>query len=146
MMNRGDVWLTMILRLLLATVFLISSVGKLLSPSEFLSFVEGTPLLHTIDGKILLYTITGFELLCVALLLRSHTGKIGNVLSFVLLLIFTLVMMLLAHQGSQASCGCFGALLNESSIDISILRNAVLLLLSVILMALQRGELRHGIQ
>jgi uncharacterized membrane protein YphA (DoxX/SURF4 family) len=121
----------LILRYILAIVFLTSAIGKVLSPDSFKTFVTSSGLFLSLSVRTVLYVIVTAEFVVGILLLYPKSARVGTIASFVMLLLFTGVLVLSSHTSNGAHCGCFGELLGETSNDISILRNIVFLLVSV---------------
>jgi uncharacterized membrane protein YphA (DoxX/SURF4 family) len=129
--RRVVIFLPVILRFLLAIVFLTSAIGKVLSPDNFEAFVASSTWLSLFSARALMYVIVTAESVVAILLLYHKSGRVGSIASFVMLLLFTGVLVLSSHTSNGAHCGCFGELLGETSNDMSILRNIVFLLVSV---------------
>lgn len=128
------------LRYVLASVFLASGVGKLISPSQFHTFVSSIPVLSVVNPSVFLYIVVAIEFSVAALLLYRSTVTLGAITSFIILLAFSATLVYASNSGEAISCGCFGELVGDSSADISILKNMVLLVLSVFVFS--SGSLR----
>jgi hypothetical protein len=121
-------------RVLLAGVFGVSAIGKIISPSSFYAFARGLGWIAIIPTVALLVVIVGLELVLALALLFRKTSHLAIAGSFVVLVLFTAVLMYASHsEGTVAStCGCFGELLPAGTLDASILRNLVLLALCAV--------------
>jgi len=119
-------------RYVLAAVFLFSAIGKLITPSIFVAFVSSIDWLSPINPILLLLTLTTIEVVVAVLLLLPATHKIAGLVSFGVLLLFSGALILTSVGQEPKPCGCFGDLIPESSTNLSLLRNVVLLVLSVL--------------
>lgn len=113
---------------LLAGVFFLSSVSKLLAPAEFHEFVWSVfPFLLTTDIP-LAYSIATLEILIAISIFSRITRLIGVVSAMIALVAFTVVLVYARMVDVDVGCGCFGDLSAGSVIEVDILRNMVLVL------------------
>lgn len=119
-------------RYTLAVVLVGSAIGKLLSPFKFHAFVTSVRWMSFLTPTQLLYLAVVLEILLALLLLLPSFRQSSAILTFAILTAFTAVLMYASNSGIDASCGCFGDFLPSDSPDMSILRNLVLIVLSVI--------------
>jgi|WetSurMetagenome_2_1015567.scaffolds.fasta_scaffold386015_2 hypothetical protein len=118
-------------RYVLAAVFLLSAIAKLLSPAQFREFVSQQIALGSNAILMISYGTVGLEVGIALLLLYRPFRFLGGVVSGGVLLAFTVALMFSMQTGSSTNCGCFGGLEGDMSIEVSILRNIALLCLSV---------------
>ena len=111
----------------LAIVFLLSGISKILSPDGFLRFVSSIPWINFADGHVLLLMLCALEFTTGLLLMFPRTRIVGSGIALGSLFLFTLLLMIVSQSGSEGSCGCFGSMIHESSIDDAIFRNVILL-------------------
>lgn len=123
------------IRILLALVFLLSGIGKLIDGSDARYLVE---LLATEFYWLIEYTfpivlsISLVELVLAAFLLWGRKLKWVLWASLVMVLGFSAVLGYFYLQGmSVASCGCFGAFGFSSGLEFTLVRNAVLTILII---------------
>jgi len=123
------------IRIILGGVFLLSGLGKLIDSSDARYLVE---LLATKYYVLIEYatpiitTVSIIELLLAVFLLWGKRIKITLAASFLLILGFTIIFGYFFLEGQQiASCGCFGAFGLSTSLDITLLRNIILMILIV---------------
>lgn len=127
--------ITVIICFILSLIFFVSAVGKLVSPDKFLLFISSSNWMNWLNPKLTLYIFICVELFISITLLLSSTRWIGIITSLGVLLLFTIILVLISMQGNQSVCGCFGEYsLIDESIYSSIVRNIVLIFLSLILM------------
>ncbi len=122
-------FLPLFAKYLVSFIFLASVTGKLLSPADFTLFVSSFGFLDFLPARVLLLLSVGVEQALACLLIYPKSSRLGILLSFGALLLFTAVLVVASMTEMKTPCGCFGNLLGESSLDTSILRNIVLLLI-----------------
>lgn len=125
-------FLTVGAKYVLAAVFASSGIAKLTSPSNFIAFVSSFEWLGFLNPMALLYSFVVLELAIAILILFPTTCRLGSVLSFATLFLLSVVLIHSSQADANISCGCFGDLLPENSIDISILRNMAFLVVSAV--------------
>jgi len=106
--TQGD-WFQLVLRIIIAGVFLYAAVPKILNPQEFYlnilgyNFIQGTP------AKLVAIWLPWAELIAAIgivfnVWMRANLRLIQVMLSgFIILLVLTLI------RGIDADCGCFGS-------------------------------------
>ena len=124
-----------IIRFILAGVFLLSGIGKLISDGDARYLVE---LLATHFYWLVEYTgpivtaISALELLLAVMLLWGKKLRWTFTASILLILVFSSILGFFYVQGMNIkSCGCFGALGIGGGLFTSLLKNVVLLILLV---------------
>lgn len=132
----------LIIRLALAGVFALAGAAKFMD----LPGAEKAAAEFGIPGswaKPYAIALSAAEILIAALLVFTATSFIGAVLAAWLLLIFIAGMAYQLANGRSPDCHCFGQLYSKPVSKFSILRNVVLLLLPLILVA--SGRRNQGI-
>jgi uncharacterized membrane protein YphA (DoxX/SURF4 family) len=117
-------------RYVLAGVFLVSAVGKAASPHSFSQFVSSLSFLVWINGTLLLVGVIILEVSLGLLLLFPQTGRVGAMGSLAALVLFTGMLMHSLLTEVNLECGCFGEIVSGVPVEIDIIRNLVLALLS----------------
>jgi len=124
--------ITLLGRVIVGSMFLLSGGGKLISPSKATVFAADLLPIQLADAGLLVLALSLFE---VSLGFLLYIGKWPQIVAFfscMLLLFFT--VLALATPNIDSSCGCFGDLIS-THLELSILpRNLTLLLLSLFLM------------
>jgi peroxiredoxin/uncharacterized membrane protein YphA (DoxX/SURF4 family) len=117
--------LLLILRLLLAGVFIAAAVGKLLDrPGARTAFVEfGLP---GWTARPLSFGLPGAELLVAAALLVPGTTRVGAIGALALLAAFTVGIAYNLAHGRRPDCHCFGQLSSTPASPATLARNAML--------------------
>lgn len=119
-------------RIGLAIVFLVSGVSKLLSTEDAKNFISDV--LH-IDISTAHLVVILLSLCEIAIGVLLFSGKWAAVLSFVSSLFFLASLIVgVSYFGEDKSCGCFGILVDSKVDDIFIVRNALLMVLSIFLL------------
>jgi triosephosphate isomerase len=75
--------------------------------------------------------VLGIEIVVGLFLLYPSIEKISGLISFGLLLLFSIILIYASQTEENKPCGCFGELIETSS-DLSLLKNLILLLLSAV--------------
>lgn len=124
-----------IIRWVLGLLFLLSGVGKLISGSEARYLVEllATELYWLIEyANAIVLTTSIVELVMAVLLLWNKllTWALSGALA--MLIGFSSVLSYFYFQGmSVESCGCFGAFGFSSGLEFTLIRNMVLIVLTI---------------
>ncbi len=120
------------IRLLISGVFLISGVAKTLDfrGARVAARNFGAP--HRISGFVA-GSLIGAELLIGVLLLFNISARIGAAASFALLAIFVIAISRLLFRGETPDCHCFGQIQTQPVGKSLLVRNFVLLGLSLFL-------------
>ena len=108
--------------------FLYSGLTKFLTPGEFMSQVQQSPILAGIPAGIL-WAIPVVELITALLLLIPSSRLMGLILSVSLMTIFTIYIVILNLFTYYVPCSC-GGILNSIPKSLHILLNITLLSLS----------------
>lgn len=128
----------MVLRLLLGLVFVISAAAKLWSIDQFELYVFSYGFFSLNLTFIIVRLCIGVELALGVLLLIGWLRRIVLTTTFVLLLVFSLFLCYAALTGRNDSCQCFGQLADTPP-TISLLKNAILILLTLLCIKLSNG-------
>ena len=124
-----------VIRIILGIVFLLSGVGKLINASDARYLVEllATRYYWLIEyGNLIVITTSLAEVAIAVLLLwgKYLRSALGGAL--LLLAGFSTVLSYFYLQGmSVENCGCFGAFGFASGLEFTLIRNMVLILLSI---------------
>jgi len=111
------------IRWMLAVVFVIAVVHKLISPASFVATLKAYKLLPRWMASFSGYALIGAEIMTVfALLLNTRTGSIA---AAVLLTTYTLAMLVNLLRGRRdIDCGCSGPYLRQTLSGWLVVRNA----------------------
>lgn len=119
------------IRYLLGGLFMLSGIGKLIDSSDARYLVElmATEFYWLIEYATFIVTTTSvLELILAGLLFWGKRLGPTLIASLALILFFTGVLGYFYIQGqSVASCGCFGAFGGGGGLEVTLLRNAILL-------------------
>ncbi len=123
------------IRILLASIFVLSGVLKLIDINSFAKALGAFKLLTETQLNIMIYVIPILELvLALGLLAGIKTHWFGNAITL-MLLGFTAVLLAKIFEGEEISCNCFGALSSGKIDYTTIIRNLILTLMSITLTA-----------
>ncbi|MEL7835259.1 MauE/DoxX family redox-associated membrane protein [Fodinibius sp. Rm-B-1B1-1] len=124
-----------VIRYILGILFLISGIGKLISASEARYLVEllATEFYWLIEYADFIVTATSiFELILAGLLIGNKLLRWALTGTFALLAIFSSVLGYFYLQGMTIeNCGCFGAFGFASGLEFTLIRNVILILLTI---------------
>jgi len=120
----------LILRLVLAGVFLTAALPKIQNPLAFAESIQAYQILSQVSSACLALTLPWLELVVGLGLLTKPLRRCSGIIIFLLLVIFIALHTYAWSRGLDISCGCFGR--NDgspisNSLE-SMLRNSALLL------------------
>ncbi|HKJ46517.1 MAG TPA: MauE/DoxX family redox-associated membrane protein [Balneolales bacterium] len=123
------------LRFLLAAVFIISGIGKIINPQPAVLFLYGfihSPITYfTLETIIIIISVVEI-LLALLLLFRIKLFVVLPLLG-AMILVFTILLGWMYYQNTHvASCGCFGTFDPGMSVGLSIFRNLIIMILIAI--------------
>jgi len=117
-----------VLRLMLALIFLFSSLAKLRNPSAFVREVSDYQVLPQPLARLFGRLLPFVELITAVLLLSGFLLIVGTGMAAFLLTSFTVVMTVMTTRGRQPKCNCFGTASTSHVGWQTILRNLLLLI------------------
>jgi len=123
------------LQILLSSVFIFSGSVKLLDLNAFQEALRNFNLLS--DGTLIIvkYLLPFIEILLGLSIIFNFSSSFPALLSSFLLSIFTAIIIVKIFEGEEISCGCFGNL-SKGNLDIySVIRNLLLIVISMIISA-----------
>ena len=124
-----------ILKITLGFLFIIASIGKIISPEKFLNDVNSYALLPFFIVPLFAYILPWIEFFCGLLLILDIYVKSVSLIINGLLIMFLGAIIIDVYRGIDISCGCFDFLIPEQHIGIvTISRDLVMLTIGVILM------------
>ncbi|MCC6942981.1 MAG: redoxin domain-containing protein, partial [Thermomicrobiales bacterium] len=132
-------------RLLLAAVFLVSSVGKMLDLSGAKSAMEGFGLPSSISRQAS-YLLIAAELAVAILLIPNSTAWWGALGAVILLGAFIIGIGYNMARGNHPDCHCFGQFHSEPAGWPTLIRNTILgaIALFIVLYGTDRWSFSHG--
>ena len=128
----------LISQILLGSLFVYASVGKILNPSDFASVISNYKLLPSILIKPTSFALPIIELLLGIFLILNFYPKISAIILCIFLIIFMIAIFSTILRGININCGCFGNLYPESDLPnsnqwILILRDVFFLIIGLII-------------
>lgn len=128
-------YLVLFARLCVAGVFLASSIGKLMDRPGTEASMSRYPFLPSGAGKLIANVFPFIELAVGVFLLLGLFTRLASVAAVLLFVLFTgLILYDLTHS-QNTSCHCFGRLSDEKLTPVAVVRNVVLMLLSLLVFA-----------
>ncbi|NIT61806.1 MAG: DoxX family membrane protein [Aliifodinibius sp.] len=125
-----------VIRLLLGILFLVSGIGKLISGSDARYLVEllATEYYWLIEyANFIVITTSIIEIILAILLIWNKFLKWALTGTLAMLMGFSSVLSYFYFQGmSVENCGCFGAFGFASGLEFTLIRNAILILLTIL--------------
>lgn len=132
-------WLAVILDILLSGCFIVSAMAKLWSIDQFEMYVYSYGIFSLNVTFILVRLCIGIELMLGVLLLVGWHRRAVLLGMLTMLLFFSIFLCYAALRGRTDSCQCFGQLADMPP-TLSLLKNAVLILLALLATRLQREQ------
>ena len=128
-------YLVLFARLCVAGVFLASSIGKLMDRPGTEASMSRYTFLPSGAGKLIANVFPFIELAVGVFLLLGLFTRLASVAAVLLFVLFTgLILYDLTHS-QNTSCHCFGRLSDEKLTPVAVVRNVVLMLLSLLVFA-----------
>jgi uncharacterized membrane protein YphA (DoxX/SURF4 family) len=138
-------WIVLVLRVLLAGLFVWAAIPKLLDPPAFAEAVANYHLLPDALVGPVAVLVPMLELVAAAALVAG-LGARGAALTIALMLVaFTAGMIQALVRGIDLDCGCFGTATKVEVGWASIARNVALLGMAVAIAALPDAQWRGGL-
>lgn len=119
-------------RLCVGGVFIVSAVGKLLDKAGTEASMSRYPFLPRGSGKLIADYFPFVEMLVGVLLVLGIFTRLGAVAAIALFVLFTTLIVYDLTRGQSASCHCFGRLSDEKLTPVAVVRNAVLMVLALL--------------
>lgn len=120
-----------VLRVLLALLFIVSAVAKLMAIDDFELYVFSYGFFSLNVVYVLVRLCIGAELLLGLLIAAGWWRRWVNLAALAMLLFFSLFLCYAALNGRNESCQCFGRLADMPP-AVSLLKNAVLILMVLV--------------
>ena len=134
-------WLTPALRILIALIFIISAIAKLLSADAFEVYLYQLGIFSFDWSAWLARLLISFELIIgIGFITRFRYQTIWW-LAMLSLAIFSSYLMIRVFQGSVSDCFCFGELMSMTPRE-SLLKNLLLVLLMLLVRKTDSREIR----
>ncbi|GBD89028.1 methylamine utilization protein MauE [bacterium BMS3Abin03] len=127
-------YLLLILRILLAFVFIYAGTEKISNPSDFSQSIANYKLLPIFLVNIFAIILPWIELVSGLLLLFGVAVKENSAIISFLLMIFIIAIVISLIRGLNIDCGCFGTNTGTKIGFTKLIENFVLLIFSFLLM------------
>lgn len=101
-------YLLLIIRSLLAFIFIYAGAEKISDPDGFAISISNYRLLPVWSLNIFAITLPWIEVICGILLLFGVAVKENSAIIFSMLLVFTMAIIISLFRGLSIDCGCFG--------------------------------------
>ncbi len=123
------------LRILIALVFIISGILKILNTNKFISAINSFDLIPNSLQVPIGYLIITLEIILGLLILLNIRLNFSLKTIITILIIFTVFLIVKYSEGAEVSCGCFGDLSTGKISILNILRNFLLIIISIIVLS-----------
>lgn len=133
--------LNLLLRLLLAVVFLYAAWSKVQHPHEFAISIRAYKVIPVSLSNLFALAMSWSELVAGALLLLGFYTRKAAAAVFVLLVTFTIAIATVIVRGQVVDCGCFGPEGSSSTGPLLLVRNLALLVAAFLVMRYNDGFL-----
>ena len=114
-----------LLRFILAGVFLAAAVSKVINPADFVNDIENYRLLPPVFAALTAVVLPWMELVCAVLLLLNKWVKPSALLLILMTIVFIAAISSAMIRGLDIECGCFSG---DSTVGVVRLIEDVLLL------------------
>jgi len=128
-------------RLILGSIFIAASIGKLQHPGEFTTLVASYNILPYSLAEVYGYIVPWLELLIGSLLILGLLTRFASALSLPLIISFLIASSSKLLSGAGGGCGCFGDVM-PLTLTQSLNLDALMLLLAIPLMLRNSNLLR----
>lgn len=108
-------WIQVIVRLVVAGLFVYAGTIKLLQPDTFLGDVESYRMMPYSLAWLVAFYLPPLEILCGLGLLWSKTRRASALILIALMLVFIAAIAAARLRGLDISCGCFGSSEGETN-------------------------------
>ncbi len=125
-------YLVLIFRIFIASVFIFSGIEKITSPEKFADAILNYKLFPIFSINLIAIIIPWLELFIGVLLLFGIWIKENSMISFILLILFTVLVATTMLRGLDISCGCFGTKFAQKVGLLKIGENTILMVISYI--------------
>jgi hypothetical protein len=122
-------------RLCVGGVFIVSAVTKMLDREGTAVSMSRYPFLPSGFGRFIAYTFPYVELLVGGMLVLGLFTRLAALAAVGLFVLFTGLIVYDLTRGQSSSCHCFGRLSSEKLTPMAVVRNAVLLVMGLIVFA-----------
>lgn len=102
-------WATILVRLLVAGLFIYAGAIKMAQPDTFLGDIESYRMMPYTFAWLVAFYLPPFEILCGVALLLSRLRNVAAVLLLLLMAVFMVAIAVAWARGLDISCGCLGS-------------------------------------
>lgn len=108
-------WFQLLVRVVVAGLFIYAGAIKLLQPNTFLSDIESYRMMPYSLAWLVAFYLPPLEILCGLGLLWSKTRRASSAILIGLMLVFIVAIAAAWLRGLDISCGCFGSSEGETN-------------------------------
>ncbi len=126
-------YLHIILRILLAMVFIITGISKIVIPIDFAKNISNYDMLPNFLVNIVAIVLPWIELISGLMLLLGIRIKANTILMIIMLLIFNIAICTAMVRGLDIDCGCYADITQQSVGFKKLLENFGLILIALLL-------------
>jgi putative oxidoreductase len=101
-------WITLILRVVIAAIFIYAGISKALTPVRFITDIDNFHILPWRVTAPLAFYLPWLEIICGMALLFLRFERGALLILFVLSFVFVFALISARIRGIDISCGCFG--------------------------------------
>lgn len=140
------VWGIIGVRIALGAVFVYAGWQKIVDPASFAQSIANYQLLPPLWGNLAALFLPWLELVCGLTLISGWKIRAGALLINIMLLIFMGALALSLYRGLDIHCGCFSVEGPPSNLYIDLLRDGIMLAMSVLVLFRSRLKQRFAPQ
>lgn len=130
-----------ILRVVIGAIFLLSATAKLIDIDSFEMYIFGFEFLSLPTAYLAARLIIAMEYSLGLLLILNMHSKAIQYITFIILIIFTLFLAVLATFGNKENCNCFGEIVEMTPVQ-SIVKNILLLIIVILSSGVKSFDIR----
>ena len=134
MKDKTWTWVTLILRWIVALVFIYAGVGKILNPTGFAESIDNYRMLPYFLVTIMAAILPWLEVLCGLLLIFGKWLKGASLIVIAMNAVFIVAITSALLRGLDINCGCFSLAADSAKVGIMrLLEDVGLLIAGVII-------------
>jgi putative oxidoreductase len=136
MMSRWTMpgWIAVILRLVIAAIFIYAGISKALTPLRFVTNIDNFRLLPWMMTAPLAFYLPWLEIFCGMALLLFRLDRGALLILLVLTFVFVFALASARIRGLDITCGCFGHATRDLSLASHLALNVAIIVILLFLL------------
>lgn len=125
-------YIIMFFKIIIGIIFIFSGLTKLIDTNRFSEALINFKLLNENLIDIVKYIIPVVEIMLGTIIIFNFNSGLPALISSLLLSFFTALIVAKLFEGEEISCGCFGVFSSPKLDILAVVRNILLILISII--------------